>query len=59
MLVLKLLDEPSLQSLEAEKGGNCLEGLFFCMALFLLLDETLALRDGPARLAKTTLVLEG
>lgn len=59
MLGLELLEEPLLQSLGAEEGGDCAGGLFFCMALFLLLEETLAPQDGPARSAKTTLVLGG
>jgi hypothetical protein len=42
MLDLELPEEPSLRSQEAEKGDDCAEGLFFCMALFLRLEEPLA-----------------
>ncbi|KAJ6859841.1 hypothetical protein NC651_036220 [Populus alba x Populus x berolinensis] len=56
MLGLELPEEPSLQSLRAEEGGDYVEGLFFCMSLFLHLEETLAPHDGPA---KTIFVLGG
>ena len=56
MLGLELPEEPSLQP-QAIEGGYYVEGMFFCMALFLCLEETLALQDGPAKSAKTTLVL--
>jgi len=48
-----------LLSIGAGNEGDGAEERFFCMALFLLLEETLAPQDGVAKSAKTTLVLGG